>query len=81
MMIWSMPLHCKAVEDQAAIKESVESLNRLGYPDLFVRSDNEPAMRACRDAEIKELKEHFDVIAIAQAPPTSGSANIGDDDS
>ena len=44
MMIWSTPVQCKGVEDQAAIKETVESLNRLGYPELIVRSDNKPAM-------------------------------------
>ena len=57
MMIWSMPVQCKGVEDRAAIKETVESLNRLGYPELTVRSDNEPAMLAFRDAVIRELKE------------------------
>lgn len=29
-MIWSMLVQCKGVEDQAAIKGTVESLNRLG---------------------------------------------------
>ena len=29
-MIWSMFVQCKGVEDQAAIKGTVESLNRLG---------------------------------------------------
>ena len=43
MMIWSMPVQFKGVEDQAAIKETIESLNRLGYPELTVRSNNEPA--------------------------------------
>ena len=31
MTIWSMPDQCKGVEDQAAIKETVESLNRLTW--------------------------------------------------
>ena len=44
MMIWSMPVQCKGVEDQAAIEETVESLNRLGHPEFNVSSDNEPAM-------------------------------------
>ena len=30
MMIWSMLVQCKGVEDQTAIKETGESLNRLG---------------------------------------------------
>ena len=51
MMFWSMLVPCKGVEDQAAIKEMVESLNRLGYPELIVRSDNEPATRSFRDCE------------------------------
>ena len=51
MMIWSMLVQCKCVEDQTAIKETVESLNRIGYPELTVRS------------EIKELKERFGVRA------------------
>ena len=69
-MVWNMlVVQCKAVEDQAAIKETVESLSRLGYPELIVRSDTEPAMLAFRDAVIRELKEHFGVRAIAQTPP------------
>ena len=64
-----MPVQRKDVEDQAAIKETVESLNRLGYPELIVRSDNEPATLAFSDAVIRELKECFGVRAIAQAPP------------
>ena len=77
MMIWSMPVQCKCVEDQAAIKETVESLNRLGSQELIVRSDNEPAMLAFRDAVIRELKEHFGVRAISQAPFKYESASIG----
>ena len=68
-------------------RETVESLNRLGYPELIVRSNNEPAMLAFRDAVIRELKERLGVRAIAQAPPkfdsASGqgeSANFGDCD-
>ena len=37
MIIWSTLVQCKSVEDQAAIKETVESLNRLGYLDCQVR--------------------------------------------
>ena len=59
VLIWSTLVQCKGVEDQAAIKETVESLNRLGYPELIVRSDNEPAMLAFRDAVIRELKGTF----------------------
>ena len=62
IMIWSMLVQCKGVEDQAAIKQTVESLNRLGYPELMVRSDHVPAMLA-----IKKLKERSGVRVIAQA--------------
>ena len=55
MMIWSIPVQSKGVEDQAAIKETVESLNRLGYQELIVRSDNESAMLTFRDAVIRLL--------------------------
>ena len=65
------------MEDQAAIKETVESLNRLCYPELTVRSDTEPAMLSFRDAVIRELKERFCVRAIAQAPPEYDSASAG----
>ena len=51
MMIWSMPVQCKSVEDQTAIDEMVESLNRVGYLELIVRSGNEPAMLAFRDCD------------------------------
>ena len=77
MMIWSMPVRCQGVEDQAAIEEMVESLNRLGYPELIIGPDNEPGMLAFRDAVIRELKERFGVRAIAQAPPTHDSASAG----
>ena len=63
--------------DEAAIKETVESLNRLGYPELIVRSDNEPVMLTLRDAVIRELQERFGVQAIAQAPPKYDSASAG----
>ena len=77
MMIWSMPVHCEGVEDHAAIKEAVESCNRLGYLELTVRSHTEPAMRAFRDAVIKKLKELLDVRELAHAPPTYVSASAG----
>ena len=70
-------MQCKGVEDQTAIKETVQSLTRLGYPELIVKSDNEQAMLASRDAVIRELKERFGVRAIAQAPPTYDSASAG----
>ena len=76
-MIWSMPVHCEGVEDQAAIKETVGSLNRVGYLELIVRSDNEPAMSAFLDTVIRELKERFGVRAIAQAPPKYDFASAG----
>ena len=72
-MIWNMPVQCRSVEDQAAIKETVESLSRLGYPELIVRS----AMRAIRYAVSTELKEHVGVRAIAQAAPTCDSVSAG----
>ena len=59
-------------EDQPAIKETVETLNRLGYPELIVRSHNEPVMSACRDAVIRELKARR---AVAQAPQKNDSAS------
>ena len=65
------------MDHQAAIKESVEFLNRLCYSELTVRSDNEPAMLALRDAVIRELKERFGVRAIAQAPPKYDFASAG----
>ena len=41
------------MEDQAATKETVESLNRRGFAELIVRSDNEPTMLPFRDAVIR----------------------------
>ena len=77
MMIWSMLVQSKGVEDQAAMQEMVESSNRLGYLELIVRSDNEPAMLACRGAVIRELKEGRGVRTIAQALPKCDSASAG----
>ena len=34
LVIWSMLVQCKGAEDQATIRETVESLNRLGHPEL-----------------------------------------------
>ena len=65
------------MEDQTAIIKMVESLNRLGYPELIVRSDNEPAILAFRDTVIRELKERSGVRAFAQAPPKYDFASIG----
>ena len=65
MMIWSTLVRCNGVKDQAAIRETVESLNRLGH----LRSDNDPATLAFRDA--------VGVRAIAQAPPKYDSASAG----
>ena len=50
MMILSMLVQCQGVEGQEAIKETVESLNSLGYFELTVRLDTDPAMRSFRDA-------------------------------
>ena len=63
------------MEDQATVKETVESLNRLGYPVLIVRPDLEPAMLASHDAVIRELQERSGVRAIAQAPSKYDSAS------
>ena len=71
-IIWS-----KGVEDQSSIMETVASLNRLGYPELIVRSDIEPAILTFRDAVIRELKERFGVQAIAQGSPKYDSASAG----
>ena len=76
-MIWSTRGQCEGVEDQAAIKKTVESLNRLGYSELVVRSNNEPAVLAFRDAVIRELEERSGVRAIPQAPPKYDSASAG----
>ena len=67
----------QSVEDQAAIKDTVEPPNRLGNPELIVRSDSEPAMLAFRVAVIRELNERFGFRAIAQAPPKYDSASAG----
>ena len=77
MMIWSMLVQCKGVEDQAAIKETVESLNRRGYTEQIVRSDNEPAMSAFRDAVIRELMERFGCPSNRTSPPAYDSASVG----
>ena len=53
MMIWSMLVQCEGVDDQAAIKETVESLNRLGQLELIVRSD-------MVENAIKQIKEKCD---------------------
>ena len=65
-MVCSMFVQCKGVDNMAAIEKTVESLNRLGYPELIVKY--EPAMFSFRDAVIRELKERFGVRAITQAP-------------
>lgn len=52
-------------------------MNRLGYPEIILRSDNEPAMKAFRDAVAKELKEKFGIRAIPQGPPKYDSASSG----
>ena len=70
-----MFVQCNGVEEQAAIKESVESW--LGYPESIVMSDNVPDLSAFRDAVIRELKERFCVRAIAQGPPKCDSASAG----
>ena len=51
-------MQCKGVEDQAAIKETVHSMNRLGYPDLIVITDNAPAMSAF-DAVLRKIDGTF----------------------
>ena len=56
-MIWSMLVQGKGVEEQAAIKETVDSLNGLDHPELTVRSNKEPAMFAFRNARIRKKKE------------------------
>ena len=71
-----MHRQCKGVEDQAAIKETVESLNRLGDPELIVSSDTESGVLEFRDAVIRELTERFGVRAIAQAPQNSTSVGM-----
>ena len=60
-----------------AIKETVELLNRLGYPELIVRSDNEPGTLAFCDVVITALKERFGVRANPQTPPKYDAASAG----
>ena len=36
---------CKRVEDQAVIQDTAESLHRLGYQELIVLSDKDPAVQ------------------------------------
>ena len=36
MMIWCTLVQREGVEDRAAIKETVGSLNELGYPELVI---------------------------------------------
>ena len=64
-----MPAQCKG--------EEVKALNSLGHLEFTVRSDNEPTMRALRDAVIRELNERFGVRPIAQAPPKYDAASAG----
>ena len=59
--IWSMPVQCTSVADEAANNVTVESLSRLG-------SNNAPCMFPFRDAVIRQLKERLGDRAIAQAP-------------
>jgi len=77
MMMYSTVVRCKGAEDQAAIKETVEALNRLGYPEIILRSDNEPAMKSFKDAVAKDLRERFGVRVITQATPKYDSASAG----
>ena len=72
VMIWNMPVQRNSVVDQAAI---YPTLNILGYLVLIVRPDNEPALRAFRDAVAKELKERIGVRTIAQTSPKYDSAS------
>ena len=72
-----MLLQCKGVENQVAIKETVESLDSFGYPELMIRSDNESAVRAFHDADAKELEKCFWCQTITQAPQKYDSASAG----
>ena len=64
-----MTVQCKGVEDHAAIKETVKSLNRLEYPKLKVRSDNEPGHVS--------IPRRSEVTTIEKAPPKYDSASAG----
>ena len=77
MMTWSFPVRCKRLEDQTAIKEAVDLLNKLGYPELAMRTDGEPAIRVVRSAVAKELKEHHFIRVIQQGTPKYDSASAG----
>ena len=72
-VISSMFVQCKGVEDRAAIKDTVESLDRLGYPELIASSDDDLAVRSFRDAVAREKKERFGFRATAFQPSESHS--------
>ena len=66
MMIWSMHVQCKGMEDLGAIKETVESLNRLGYLEFTVRSDTEASPLADMvENDIKQGKEKVRTLVTA----------------
>ena len=77
MMTWSFPVRCKRLEDQTAIKEAVDFLNKLGYPELIMRTDGEPAIRVVRLAVAMELKEQHGIRVIQQNTPKYDSASAG----
>ena len=77
MMTWSFPVRCKGLEDQTAIKEAVDLLNKLGYPELIMRTDGEPAIRVVRLAVARELKEQHGIRVIQQNTPKYDSASAG----
>ena len=80
MMTWSFPVRRKGLEDQTAIKEAVDLLNKLGYPELAMRTDGGPAIRirviqqgttkydsasaGLVENAVKQLKEKFRVLVI-----------------
>ena len=77
MMIWSMPVQCKGVEDQAALEEKSRVFVQTWNPEWIVRPDTERAMPAFRGAVATELKERFGGRASAHAPRQNDSASAG----
>ena len=75
LMTWSFLVRCKGLEDQTAIRETVDLLNKLGYPELIMRTDGEPAIREVRLAAARELKEQHGIRVIQQNTPKYDSAS------
>ena len=67
---------CKGAQDVRAVDMTVDHILRLGYPEIILRVDNEPAAKALRNAVTAKLKEK-NVRVITQEPPPYDSASSG----